>query len=209
MNTADRVILGSCTVLMFAIILALSLATETGLHIVAIGFVPSIIYIAVNMTHHYKRREKAFFLWIMPLILVFLYFIFAVATQFPVFQKMKFAGIMVLNLMLCYLCSVFLNHIGALGDRVQEKLKWLHGKIKDNKVALTGIKRKKGWLYFLDKDGDVARAPMKRGGTKKRKAKKKSKKKTKKKVTKKTKKKTEKKESRIQKVLEFKKKFWG
>jgi two-component system response regulator HupR/HoxA len=33
-------------------------------------------------------------------------------------------------------------------------------------VAKTGIKREKGWLYFLDKQGDVSRARMARGGSK-------------------------------------------
>ncbi len=31
-------------------------------------------------------------------------------------------------------------------------------------VAKTGIRREKGWLYFLDKQGDVSRARMARGG---------------------------------------------
>ncbi|MCZ6464339.1 MAG: hypothetical protein O7A09_08360 [Proteobacteria bacterium] len=34
------------------------------------------------------------------------------------------------------------------------------------KVARTGVKREKGWLYFLDKRGDVSRARMARGGGK-------------------------------------------
>ena len=33
-------------------------------------------------------------------------------------------------------------------------------------VAKTGIKREKGWLYYLDKKGDVSRARMARGGGK-------------------------------------------
>src|SRR5205085_6015290 len=33
-------------------------------------------------------------------------------------------------------------------------------------VAKLGIKREKGYLYYLDKQGDVSRAPMKRGGDK-------------------------------------------
>ena len=32
------------------------------------------------------------------------------------------------------------------------------------KVARTGIRREKGWLYYLDKKGDVSRARMARGG---------------------------------------------
>ena len=31
------------------------------------------------------------------------------------------------------------------------------------KVARTGVTREKGWLYFLDKKGDVSRTPMLRG----------------------------------------------
>ncbi len=31
-------------------------------------------------------------------------------------------------------------------------------------VAKTAIKREKGWLYYLDKTGDVSRAKMARGG---------------------------------------------
>ena len=31
------------------------------------------------------------------------------------------------------------------------------------KVQKTGIKREKGWLYFLDKHGNVARARMVKG----------------------------------------------
>lgn len=34
-------------------------------------------------------------------------------------------------------------------------------------VANTGIKREKGWLYYLDKSGDISRAPMAQGGGKK------------------------------------------
>ena len=34
------------------------------------------------------------------------------------------------------------------------------------KVARTGIKREKGWLYYLDKRGNVSRAKMARGGGK-------------------------------------------
>ncbi len=37
------------------------------------------------------------------------------------------------------------------------------------KVAKVGIKREKGYLYFIDKQGDVSRAKMARGGTKKKK----------------------------------------
>ncbi|HTY18343.1 MAG TPA: hypothetical protein VMH82_11500 [Myxococcota bacterium] len=34
------------------------------------------------------------------------------------------------------------------------------------KIARTGITRERGWLYFLDKKGDVSRAKMARGGGK-------------------------------------------
>lgn len=34
------------------------------------------------------------------------------------------------------------------------------------KVAKAGIKRDKGYLYYLDKQGDVSRAKMARGGKK-------------------------------------------
>lgn len=34
------------------------------------------------------------------------------------------------------------------------------------KVAKAGVKREKGWLYFLDKNGNVARAKMVKGGGK-------------------------------------------
>ena len=35
------------------------------------------------------------------------------------------------------------------------------------KVCKCGIKREKGYLYFVDKQGDVSRAKMARGGKKK------------------------------------------
>ncbi len=34
------------------------------------------------------------------------------------------------------------------------------------KVAKAGVKREKGYLYYLDKQGDVSRAKMARGGKK-------------------------------------------
>ncbi len=34
------------------------------------------------------------------------------------------------------------------------------------KVAKLGVKRESGFLYYIDTDGDVARAPMARTGTK-------------------------------------------
>ncbi len=46
------------------------------------------------------------------------------------------------------------------------------------KVAKVGIKKKPGYLYFVDKNGDISRAKMARGGRKKKK--KKAKKKAKK-----------------------------
>ncbi len=52
------------------------------------------------------------------------------------------------------------------------------------KVLRCGIKKEPGYLYFIDKDGDIARAKMARGGKKKKKsAKKASAKKTAKKKT--------------------------
>ena len=34
------------------------------------------------------------------------------------------------------------------------------------KISKVGIKREKGYLYYLDKQGDVSRAKMARGGSK-------------------------------------------
>jgi hypothetical protein len=45
------------------------------------------------------------------------------------------------------------------------------------KVAKVGIKREVGYLYFIDKHGDISCAKMVRGGTKKKKTVKKSSKK--------------------------------
>ena len=39
------------------------------------------------------------------------------------------------------------------------------------KVARVGVKKEKGWLYYVDKGGDVSRAMMARGGRKKGKTK--------------------------------------
>jgi hypothetical protein len=36
------------------------------------------------------------------------------------------------------------------------------------KVCKCGVKKEDGYLYFVDKDGDVARAKMVRGGKKKK-----------------------------------------
>lgn len=37
------------------------------------------------------------------------------------------------------------------------------------KVTKVGVKREKGYLYYIDKQGDVSCAKMKRGGKKKKK----------------------------------------
>ena len=37
------------------------------------------------------------------------------------------------------------------------------------KVLKCGIKKEKGYLYFIDKKGDISRAQMARGGKKKKK----------------------------------------
>ena len=44
------------------------------------------------------------------------------------------------------------------------------------KVAKVGVKKKPGFLYFVDKKGDISRAKMARGGRKKKKKAKKGKK---------------------------------
>ena len=36
------------------------------------------------------------------------------------------------------------------------------------KVAKVGIKKQRGYLYFIDKQGDVSRAKMARGGQRRR-----------------------------------------
>jgi len=46
-------------------------------------------------------------------------------------------------------------------------------KMAAQKVAKVGIKKESGWLYFVDKKGDISRAKMARGGKKKKKKKKK------------------------------------
>ena len=43
------------------------------------------------------------------------------------------------------------------------------------KVCKCGVKKEAGWLYFVDKQGDVSRAKMARAGKKKKKAAKKKK----------------------------------
>ena len=40
------------------------------------------------------------------------------------------------------------------------------------KVCKCGVKKEAGYLYFVDKQGDVSRAKMARGGKKKKKARK-------------------------------------
>ena len=55
------------------------------------------------------------------------------------------------------------------------------------KVAKVGVKKKNGFLYFVDKKGDISMVQMNRGG-KKKKAKKKKKKVVKKKKAKRKKK---------------------
>ena len=37
------------------------------------------------------------------------------------------------------------------------------------KVMKCGVKKEKGYLYFIDKKGDISRAKMARGGKKKKK----------------------------------------
>ena len=39
------------------------------------------------------------------------------------------------------------------------------------KVAKVGVKKQPGYLYFVDKNGDISRAKMARGSTKKKKKK--------------------------------------
>ncbi|MFP4402892.1 MAG: hypothetical protein ACLFPJ_00895 [Candidatus Woesearchaeota archaeon] len=57
---------------------------------------------------------------------------------------------------------------------------------RTKKVAKVGIKKEEGYLYFVDKDGDISQVLMNRGGKKKKKtAKAPVKKKTAKKVAKK------------------------
>lgn len=42
-------------------------------------------------------------------------------------------------------------------------------KKKNEKVSKTGIKREAGYMYFMDKDGDVARTKMARAKSAKKK----------------------------------------
>ncbi len=49
------------------------------------------------------------------------------------------------------------------------------------KVAKVGVKKQAGYLYFVDKNGDISRAKMARGGKKRKASKKKPAKKKKKK----------------------------
>ena len=43
------------------------------------------------------------------------------------------------------------------------------------KVAKVGIKKEDGWLYFVDKQGDISKVKMARGGHKRKKKKKRKK----------------------------------
>jgi hypothetical protein len=36
--------------------------------------------------------------------------------------------------------------------------------VRTEKVAKVGVKKEAGWLYFVDKNGDVSRVLMSRGG---------------------------------------------
>ena len=67
----------------------------------------------------------------------------------------------------------------TLYHRYGDEVKYM---ARAQKVAKVGVKKQSGYLYFIDKDGDVARVAMNRGGKKKAAKKKKA---TKKKATKK------------------------
>jgi hypothetical protein len=36
--------------------------------------------------------------------------------------------------------------------------------LSGNKIMKVGLRKEKGWLYYLDNEGDIARTPMKKGG---------------------------------------------
>ena len=61
------------------------------------------------------------------------------------------------------------------------------------KVAKVGVKKAPGYLYFVDKNGDISRAKMSRGAAKRRKKKKKKVAKKRKKAKKKKRKKAKRK----------------
>lgn len=70
-----------------------------------------------------------------------------------------------------------MRHVGVKEGRamsIKKKIKGPRGPRmmyggRPEKVAEVKIKKEPGYLYFVDKDGDVARAKMARGGRKKKK----------------------------------------
>lgn len=62
-----------------------------------------------------------------------------------------------------------ISYVCYIQKRIIEEVK--KSMAKAQKVAKVGVRKQAGFLYFIDKDGDVARVAMNRGGKKKAKKK--------------------------------------
>ncbi|MFH1917475.1 MAG: hypothetical protein ABIJ21_09515 [Nanoarchaeota archaeon] len=97
-----HVLIGVFAIILLVFILFLSLANDSDVLNVTLGLLPTVGYLVINYALLYELAHKRFLVWILPIILVIIFYLFAASFKTSTIGQMDLNVITFLNLFVCY-----------------------------------------------------------------------------------------------------------
>lgn len=115
-----KAIIGVFFLILIVLMFFLSLKNGAPIANIMAGILPTIVYLAVLFELLYHTRHKRFLVWILPLILVILFYVIAQMFQAPLIAEMDIPTLAFFNLLLCYIFAaviLFAVYVQGKGTR--------------------------------------------------------------------------------------------
>lgn len=98
-----HVLIAVFAIILFVFMLFLSLTNGTDIGSVMLGLLPTIAYLIINYSLLYDIRSKHFLVWILPVLLVLLFYLVARTVSQTTIGRMDLNVVSFLNLFICYI----------------------------------------------------------------------------------------------------------
>lgn len=131
----DRFLIFASITILILFILLIGLTTHSELFLVAVGFLPTIIYVITIISLIEDKSHNRYIVWLLPLILSTLFYIITNIFNTALFTQMKTDDLTVLNLILSYTFAAILSFVGIFKYEESQYLDKI-GALEKDKVDL-------------------------------------------------------------------------
>jgi hypothetical protein len=116
-----HVLIAVFAIILFVFILFLSLTNGSDIGTIMLGLLPTIAYLIINYSLLYDIRSKHFLVWILPVLLVLLFYLLAKSAAQTSFGRMDLNVVAFLNLFICYIFAGVILFYIFVGRKIKEE----------------------------------------------------------------------------------------